>query len=537
MAASRPDALKTTGPSAFGWLDLAPILIVLVGLALMVAFDLGTPLPFNDEWMYQWVVRRFVEGHGFHLFPGQAPLALVQLWVGILVSVKGVDPHMLRLTAIPFVAATALALHRLALDLGANRFYAGVAAAAPVAIPLYAATLTGWMTEPYYLALLMLAALAGCRWLDTGRGTLLTLALCVLATLQRQQASALAPALTLGLLLASRRRTVAASEWGWLAVTWVAVLGALALPAVAGLQTAMMRDSLALLLHPAVAPVVASVLYLPGMTGLGALAFGGALMWRGQPGAIPWWRRRAIPVAFGVGVLVVVKTYVLPGNYLTVAGLNPITVAGSKPDLYGAVMPALKVLCVLAFVALAARPFELWPVLKDPRGAFLLALGGLALVPLLDGDVFDRYYLGALLPWLPLAATLSRESRWALAARVWALGVLVAGLGVYAIGEQDYQAWQVARATAELRAVQTVPASDVFSGFEPYAVDVVLPAIDRTGRLPPYANRHATTLEAPAHPRLVLLIEPPGDTRPGVPYSSLSPGKIVLVCVDPAGCL
>jgi hypothetical protein len=382
----------------------------------------------------------------------------------------------------------------------------------------------------------MLAAMSACGWLATGRGAPLTLLLCCLAALQRQHAAALPPALTVGLLLASRRRTVVGTEWAWLGATWVAVAAALAMPALVGLQTQQMRDDFTSLTHPTLAPVVASLLYLPGMTGLGVLAFAGGLGWRSPPGVTPWWRRRAIPPVIGVLVLAVLATLVLPGNYLTAAGLNPITVAGQKPWLYGSVLPLLKAVSLLAFAVLVFRPSELWLVLRDPRGAFLLILGGLALGPLLNGDVYDRYYIPVLLPWLPLAATLTRDARWRMPSRVWALAVLALGLALYAVGEQDYQSWQVGRAAAEREAIRRVPASQVFSGFEPYAVDVVLPAYERTGRLPAYADRHSTNLESPPHPRLALLIAASDDPRPGISYGSLASGKILIVCVDPAGC-
>jgi hypothetical protein len=528
--------MLTRRAGAVPLLDLAPIGVAVVGLAMVVAFDLGTTLPFNDEWAYQWVIRRFAEGHGFHFFPGQSPIAMVQLVLGCLVSLISADPTVIRLTAIPFIAASSFALYGLSRSLGADRFFAGVAAAAPFAIPVYAASVTGYMTEPYYLALLMLAAMAACRWLATGRGAPLTLALFCLAALQRQHAAALPPALTIGLLLASRQRDVGRGEWVWLGAAWVAVAGALVFPALVGLQTDQMRDNFAALTHPTVTPVVASLLYVPGMTGLGVLAFAGGLAWRGREGATPWWRRRTIPAVLGLLLLVVFATFVLPGNYLTPAGLNPITVAGAKPWLYGSVMPVLKGLCLLAFVVVAARPFELWPVLRDPRGAFLLVLGALAVVPLINGDVFDRYFLSLLLPWLPVAAALTRDARWRIGGRAWALAALVIGLALYAAGEQDYQSWQVARAEAERQAIQRVPASEVFSGFEPYAIDAILPAYERTGRLPGYADRHTTTLEAPRHTTLGLLITAAADPRPGIAYNSLAPGKIVIVCVAPTGC-
>jgi hypothetical protein len=528
--------MPTGRAAAISRLDLAPIVVTVVGLAMVVVFDLGTTLPLNDEWAYQWVIRRFGEGHGFHFFPGQSPTALVQLALGCLVSLRGADPTIIRLTAIPFIAATAFALYRLSRSLGADRFFAGIAAAAPCAMPVYAASVTGYMTEPYYLALLLLAAMAACRWLATGRGALLTVALCCLAALERQHAAALPPAMTIGLMLAARRRAVLPSEWAWLGATWVAVAGALVLPALFGLQTDQMRDNFAAMTHPTLTPAVATLFYVPGMTGLAVLAFAGGLAWRGRPGLTPWWRRWAIPPLLGLLLLAAFATFVLPGNYLTPAGLNPITVAGVKPWLYGSVMPALKALSLCAFLVVAARPSELWPVLRDPRAVFLIVLGGLALVPLINGDVFDRYYLPVVLPWLPPAAALTRDAQWPVVGRVWALGVLVVGLILYAAGEQDYQSWQVARAEAERQAIQRVPASDVFSGFEPYAVDAILPAYERTGRLPPYANRHSTNLESPPHPRLGLLIAAADDPRPGISYGSLASGKILIVCLDPAGC-
>lgn len=456
--------------------------------------------------------------------------------MGIVVSVKDADPVIIRLTAIPFVGAASFALYRLSRDLGADRFFSGVAAAAPLSMPVYAATVTGYMTEPFYLGLLMLAAMAACRWLANGRGAPLTVALCLMAAIQRQHAAALPPALTVGLLLASRRRTVAQTEWVWLGATWTAVIAALAFPALVGLQTVQMRDNFTLMTHPTLAPVAASLLYLPGMIGLGALAFAGGLLWRSEPGAPPWWRRRVFPLLSGVVLLLVFATFVLPGNYLTPAGLNPITVAGVKPALFGAVLPAVKALSLLAFVVLVARALGQWSVLGNPAGVFLLLLGALAMLPLLNGDVYDRYYLPVLLPCLPLAATLARGARWRVLSRLWALAVLVAGLALYGIGEQDYQSWQVARSAAERQAIRRVPASQVFSGFEPYAVDVILPAYERTGSLPPFADLHSTTLEGPRHARLALIITSPGDPRPGVSYDSLAPGKIVIVCVDKAGC-
>ena len=514
-------------------------LIAVVAVLAVVAFDLASALPFNDEFIYQWTVRRIAQGHGLALYPGQAPIALVQLVLGAGAYALHPDARLVRLTAIPFIGVGAVAVYRCSRDLGASQFFAAVAAAALPTMPVYAAAATGFMTEPYYLALLALVAWRGCGWLRSGRGFASVIALATVAALQRQHAAAIPPALTVGLFLARRRRAVRGAEWGALAVTWLAVGLALVAPGWVGLQTVQMRANLDALLHPQAGPALAAVLYLPATAGLALLALAGGLVGRpAEPGrAGAWWRRPVVPAVLGGAVVIVAVTFILPGNYLTRAGLNPVTVAGAKPDLYGWLLPMAGILGLGAFGLAVAQPGSAWRRLAtSPAGSFLLVLGAFALPPLLNGDVFDRYYLPVVLPWLPLAAAAAGRARWPRAAQAWAVLVLAAGVGVYITGEQDYQAWQAARQQAELIATRTIPASRVFSGFETYGVEVVLPGFERTGALAGFRGSRTTTAMAPEHPRAALVLTGPNDRRPGASYSSLAPGRVVVVCLDPAGC-
>ena len=526
--ASVPGAAADTFDAPEGLAARLPLVIAAAGVLLVAGFDLTSSLPFNDEFFYQWTVRRLGEGHGLQLFPGQAPIALVQLALGGLAWAVAHDPRAVRLTAIPFVVAALWGIYMLARDLGVSRFYAGVAAAVPVALPVYAAAATGFMSEPFYLGLLLPFCVTATRWLRAGRGGALMVVLAALCALERQHAAAIPPALSVAVLVSAGRRGVSRGDLGWLAAVWVVVGAALLLPGVTGLQTEQMRLNLGSFTSPSASAAAAMLLYLPGMAGIALLAFGGALPW--SSGGNPrWWARPLVPALAGLVVLVVLLTFILPGNYFTRAGLNPITVAGSKPELYGVLIPAIGLIGVACLLILVARPAPMFThLLHDPGAVLLLVVGAGALVPMLNGDVFDRYYLAVDLPWVPLAAMLAGNARWSRVGRAWAMAALLAGVAVYAAGEQDYQAWQQARDQAERLAERSVSPRDIFSGFETYGVRVVLPEYERTGRLGTVTGRRTTTAEAPLHPRAILLITGPNDNRPGVPYHSLASGRVVV---------
>src|SRR6202171_1003548 len=169
------------------------------GIAALVIFDLSPPLAFNDDWMYSWSVRQLVAGHGLHSFPESTALALVQVLWGAAFSLGHADPRLLRLSIVPLVLLTGWCTYLLARRLGADRFWSLVAGAALLASPLFMANATTFMSDNFYVGLVMAVALTGVAWISSGRWRWLCVALLVLAPLQRQVGIALIPPLTGGL--------------------------------------------------------------------------------------------------------------------------------------------------------------------------------------------------------------------------------------------------------------------------------------------------------------------------------------------------
>jgi hypothetical protein len=182
------------------------------------------------------------------------------------------------------------------------------------------------------------------------------------------------------------------------------------------------------------------------------------------------------------------------------------------------------------------------PALRGLRlagsGAFLLALAGFSLLQVLalSTGVLDRYYLPALVSLIPLAVLFASRGDGA-GTRIAALAMMGLGLVVYAVGEQDYQAWQAARDQAARAAYATMGPDRVQAGFEANAVYWEIPYFEAHGTLPqdggPQRVAGVPAFAGPADAAACLVFAPAGDPRPGVAYDSASPGKIV---VQPGGC-
>jgi hypothetical protein len=119
------------------------------------------------------------------------------------------------------------------------------------------------------------------------------------------------------------------------------------------------------------------------------------------------------------------------------------------------------------------------------RGTLLVALAASQLVPLflLYPGLHDRYYLPVVAPLVPLLATLAARTRHPCLAGTWALVVLVCGLGLYVLGQQDYEAWQVAADRAARLAYQTAAPPEVQAGYEANGVYVEIPVYEQTSHL------------------------------------------------------
>jgi hypothetical protein len=211
------------------------------------------------------------------------------------------------------------------------------------------------------------------------------------------------------------------------------------------------------------------------------------------------------------------------GDIWTRHGLGPNTAGGIK----AAVLPFVVFLGVTSLslattvVLLMLRRGAWRPSNLGLQGSLLvvIALLQFAVLPF-HGDVYDRYYVLVIAPLIPLLAAVASRSAWGTAGRAWAFGGLTAGVLFFAIGEQDYQAWQTARDQTAQLAYAHYAADDVNAGWEEYAVHVRLPSMeDPTGSLPSQLRDHTS---------VSLVFAGADDPRPGFAYKSVASGKIVI---------
>jgi hypothetical protein len=228
-----------------------------------------------------------------------------------------------------------------------------------------------------------------------------------------------------------------------------------------------------------------------------------------------------------IGCLVDLSTFgmIFPGNVFSPLGFTAILQGSKPPILPGPVFRALEIAAVATFVVLFVLRRRSWtPRAVGPNALLLVLISAFQFLPLMviDWFVFDRYFLAVLAPLVPLIAVVATNASHQRAARAWATTAIAAGLVLYVIGEQDYLSWQAARDRAAHLAYQVASPSEVHAGFEANATYVELPRYERTGRADFFA------ILGPEHPRITLRFAAAGDTRAGVSYWSLAPGRIVL---------
>ncbi len=511
--------------------------LIAVGLGLLVFFDLGPPLAFNDDWTSAWAVRHFSLLHP-RLYPAASALALVQITWAWLTTLGHPDERLLRLSVVPFVLLAMYMGHRLARLLGSNPFWAAMAALAPLACPVFMADATTFMTDVPYVALMMTSALGGVLWIQGRRGFGICLVFATLATLQRQIGVVLPAALTAAFLLAGHLRPPGRRPFLLLGLLWAACGAAVVLPTLVGLTPPTQANRLQAvgLANPPYA--LTALLFLPGSVGLGLLVFlpGLALTRVGTNH-----RDHTGPLVFGLVLIELLVFFingydVFPGNVFIPRSLNWTGLPGLKPQIFPA--PAFLVLeaaAVATAALLALRWRRLSPARLGPGATLLLLVAGSQLVPLmlLTQIPFDRYYLPVVAVLAPLAAAAATPTRPQLAAGL-SLGLAAACLLVYAVGEQDYQAWQVARDESALLAYRTWSPYDVMAGYEAQAAYVEVPYYERTGRILSGVAKPDVdySLHGPMVPLARLEFAAADDPRPGYTYRSLAPGKVVIVSGD-----
>lgn len=526
----RPASARPAGRVSVGFdrPTIAVLTLAAAGLAALVIFDLSPPLAFNDDWMYAWSVRQLVNGHGLHAFPESTALALVQVVWAALFSLGHADQRLLRLSVVPLVLLTGWCSFQLARRLGADRFWSSVAGATLLAMPLFMANATTFMSDNFYTGLVMAAALTSLAWITGGRYRWLCVTLLVLAPLQRQAGMTLIPAVTLGLLL-WKRPTWQRSDSLALAAIWT-------LPAAALLGADRLVVSQPLYSAGSFEPNVGHAIFpLPAMVGLGLIPFLAALAFRpAAPGRESAWSLASVGlgVVGAIGCLVDLAQFgmIFTGNVLSSLGFTAI-LPGSKPPIFpGPVFKALEVAAVTTFVLLFVLRRRWWnPRTLGQPSLVLVFIAASQLLPLVvvPWFVYDRYYLPLIAPLLPVIAAIAARAHHQGAAKSWAAAAIAGGLMLYVVGEQDYLAWQAARDRAAHLAYGMAPRDQVQAGFEANGVFVELPSYDRTGHADLFA------ILGPASPQITLLFAPASDPRPGVSYSSLAPGRIVLARPSP----
>jgi hypothetical protein len=326
-----------------------------------------------------------------------------------------------------------------------------------------------------------------------------------------------------------------------LLATWVGTAAAVAFPFLSGISSHQMTTVFHNqgTQHLTIASAVGSVIELGPMLGLLLLPLAPGLLRRTEAEKHPAARWESIPLALAIAGLAAPVIFtanfgsIWLGDIWGLHGLGAQTIGGEKPAIFATwVFVLLEGLAVVVFVMLLAWRSRLWtPRVMGSSGAFLALLALAHLPPMALATPLDRYYIPVAAVLAPyIAAQVSRAEapgRRAIVARVWVIAGLALGLGFFAAGQQDYLAWQVARAEAQSRAYAIAGPAAVDAGYEANGSGLAIPRYEQSGEL--IDPQHLPGL----NPLLALRFAAPGDPRPGAGYSSLAPGKIVIVCLQP----
>lgn len=518
-----------------------------LGVLVLCVFDLGPPLAFNDDWGFAWSARHF-NPLRLHIYPASSALALPQIVLGWLVSFTHGDQRLLRLSEILFVLLAMWMLHKLALLAGANRTWSAIAALTPLAFPVFSSDATTFMSDVPYVALLLLAAYAAVHWAEHGglRWVTLCIVAAILATLQRQIGVGIPLAVTALLWFQPTRHSWRLHDWTGLGLLWAGCLLAVILPTVTGVTPALQGDRIALAMDFQPIYLGYALVFLPCVLGLALVPF--------LPGlALGFSRSRPKLLVLGLLGLVIadlaatfVYSYfnppdfsIFPGNLFTKYGFISAVSwyqMGNKPTLFAPpVFFAIEVLSLNTLLLFALRFRDWWPLRRHLPSLALLFLALTQFLPLglVHHIPYDRYYLPAALLLMPLAARAASRTRLPRLAAGLALLLVTAGIALYVAGEQDLQAWQVARNNATCLAYQYARPDQVYAGYEAMAVYVEVPYYDLHGAILGGVALDTNTvyfsLYGPVNPFLSVRFAPLDDPRPGYAYSSLAPGKLVVV--------
>ncbi len=360
-----------------------------------------------------------------------------------------------------------------------------------------------------------------------GKGMAWCVALAVLATLQRPQGGGLVVGIAIGLWLASKSRKVTWRDLAGVAVLVIGVVAAYELPNRLFRGTGPPGNVPLPISQVTIA--VGNVVSLPLMLGVLLLPFAVGMLRRSSEEEHKLGRAEMIPVAIafaglvGAAKLIALHGSFLPGLTLGPWGLGPPTVDGTKVELFPvAVLLPFELLALAGAVVILIWRRRAWnPRLLGTAGTMLAVFSISQFLPLLGyGGFFDRYFVPVAAPLIPLlAAMVSASDIRPRVSAAWAVGLLCLGVVAYIVGQQDYDSWQTARDAAARIAYGQVPASEVDAGYEETAQKIWVPA----------ANDPKLPSDVDKNPMIFLAFAGPDDPRPGVSYSSLAPGRIVIL--------
>ncbi len=513
------------------WVALVAML-GLAGVAAVLFFDLGPSLPLNDDFNYAWSVSKLVHSHQLRMFPEDSVLPFFQVvWAG-LTTFGHTGPTALRLSVFPMLMVAVVTCSAIARRLGAQPFWAVVAGATLATQPIVLSASTTFMTDTTFLALILLSLFFSLDWLENGTRITPTILFALLATVQHQSGAAFAAAMTVALFVANRQRQVRRREWAALAALWLILIAAVVLPALVGLSnpvvtTRLSQTSLAARVN---ALLIFACMLMP-VIGFCLLPMFGSVVGTLRP--------KRPSLYLGIGLLLAPfltmlflfhRVGVFPNDYLRLEGLGPVSLRGQKTQLFP--IPLLLGLMVagnatgVAIVIRHVRPGLLRP--RDPLTLMALALAATELLPpLLVASILDRYFLPAAALLLPVVASRASQLSDGRFPRAWAACSLALGLGIYVVGEQDYQAWQQARFDLAKTVYASHNSAKVDGGYEMNGLYWVLPMYDATGTLPPRnpVGQLSGALSGPKNPEVYLEFGRAPEHE-SVRYDSLASGWI-----------
>jgi hypothetical protein len=495
--------------------------LLVVGTYLATAgfvVPVASPVAISDDWVYSRSVEILLTEGRLEILGAAAANAIVQVfWAAPFALVWPEIFGALRIATVVFTALSAFALHALCRDLDIPRALAVLATAAFLFNPLSYVLSFTYLSDPYYLGLMLMATWLAVRAVRgptlSNRALLLSSLFAALAYLQRQQGLFLPLSIGLFLLLSRRLRPDMAGLGTVLRVVMVpglAVVGHAVWSARQTTERFAQDDFLAAVLGTTVTQgltIVGRMAFLEAAyLGFLAAPLAAVALWHlpalgRRVGPIGWWLLLGWQVVLLGGLAGWAGGGGMPylGPYVNREGVGPSEIAGFRPPAIPAEpLRWFTVVCVVAslLIALAIVGGFLDREVRRGRPGMLLVIGGVQagacilpsfLFVALDLSIsLDRY----LVPILPFGLVAGAWALRGVRPRAASLTVGVAVVAVFAaysvVGTRDYLLFQRAVWDLAAEAVQLgIPLAELDAGVqprpvgpEPFWTAVISPLVD-----------------------------------------------------------